>query len=391
MNITEQDCQILRQNRKRIMRVLPDIVQNYFNRDIVRQGYLERLGGGEKNLTKLMHDVTDHFGGLLLAKYDEDYFARVYKVGSFRYQKGFEPQSVVPAYSQVLSDIRHFIFHSESILTRIRPWRNSRLMAALNKAVFLDMELTISAYISYGNQQKEKNLTRSADDFQAMFERIVCELTDKSSETTGTVQAVSKSTGLLVNSFQSVGTGVETLSQHTGKVSEIVRDAGNQVQTLQNRVEAIWKAVEMIDGIASQTNLLALNASIEASRAGPAGRGFSVVAAEVKELANQTSHSTTEVGNKIEIIRSETQKTSDNIQRIVEEIEAMDREMSGASEEFARQNLAISDIAHSTMSTTTTAETMSHELQTLSDGIQSFVQEVRSEILKGSEIYSDIR
>lgn len=71
------------------------------------------------------------------------------------------------------------------------------------------------------------------------------------------------------------------------------------VQALSQASARIGDMVGMISRIASQTNLLALNATIEAARAGEAGRGFTIVAAEVKELAAQTTRATEEIGNQI--------------------------------------------------------------------------------------------
>jgi len=89
------------------------------------------------------------------------------------------------------------------------------------------------------------------------------------------------------------------------EINTAVKDAASKVHQLSEASEQIGKIVTEIEDIAKQTNLLALNATIEAARAGEAGKGFSVVASEVKNLANQTAKSTENIRSRIENLRNE--------------------------------------------------------------------------------------
>jgi methyl-accepting chemotaxis protein len=127
----------------------------------------------------------------------------------------------------------------------------------------------------------------------------VAQVADRSVETEG----ASRDAAQLSKAGSEV---VSNAMQEIASVAEAVRETADTVRTLGERATEISGIAQIIRDIAEQTNLLALNAAIEAARAGEQGRGFAVVADEVRKLSERTARATSEIGTTIAAIQKET-------------------------------------------------------------------------------------
>jgi methyl-accepting chemotaxis protein len=168
--------------------------------------------------------------------------------------------------------------------------------------------------------------------------------------------------------------GSETLNTLIAQMREIntaVEEIAGTIKNLEFRSQEISNIVALITDISEQTNLLALNASIEAARAGEHGRGFSVVAQEIRNLAEQTKESAAKISNTVHDIQADTDKASVTMDKGTEKVKQGMGAANEVSSSFELIRDAIRQVLDKVKEVTSAADKMDKESNVIVKEIES--------------------
>jgi len=225
----------------------------------------------------------------------------------------------------------------------------------------------------------------------AMAERINT-IAATSTQASERAASASSATERASENVQAVAAGAEELSSSIAEISRQVGEA-NQVSTqamekteradavmkrLEGEAGAIGDVVRLITDIAEQTNLLALNATIEAARAGEAGKGFAVVASEVKSLAEQTAKATSQISRQVSGIQTGSSEAAEAMAEIRKVIEMLSGISSGISAAVEEQSAVTEDISGNMATAAQGVETVNAAITDIADGARSTAEAVAS-------------
>lgn len=225
-------------------------------------------------------------------------------------------------------------------------------------------------------QSSIQNLLSSADNMKGAAESLnsTSEQTAQASqfvagiasETDANVQTVASATEELSASSQEIAIQVGAVAQKAGTAAHEARNAQETVAHLNSLTNSIGEVVEAIKDIADQTNLLALNATIEAARAGEAGKGFAVVADEVKKLAIETANKTEQISDRVQGINKAIKDSVDAVERIITNVQLIDSAASSVSAAVEEQNAATGEIGRNVTEVSSGTQQVSETIQRVS-------------------------
>jgi methyl-accepting chemotaxis protein len=273
--------------------------------------------------------------------------------------------SVADAFNLMISGLTGLVSHASNVATQIRQSAGDMLQSA--------------EQMRFGTEQQAAQIRNASDAVNAM-----------SLTTQRMAENAKAATQTSVRATQAAikgGTAVSETIKGMQRIRATVQSTGKKIKGLGERSLEIGAIIEVISEIATQTNLLALNAAIEAARAGEQGKGFAVVADEVRKLAERAARATKDITGLIKGVQVETSeavtvmeegtheveegtKLADQAGAALREIEQIVKQTSTLMNDIMR---AAADQVNSTGSVVHTMETISHLTQETTRGVQDTV------------------
>ncbi len=316
-----------------------------------------------------------HWHIMMEGRFDAEYEKSVDVLHSMRSEISFDPRCSTSGYNFVLARVLEGIaLRLPANMLGVRSKRRrAALQSAYMRVAMLDMSYVVDIYMRGAIAERQRTLSRLAESFETAVAGIASGVAaaaenlrntadalthsadstnlqsmaavTASKEAAASVEAAAVATGYLSHAIGQISAQVHESNQIAGRAAGEADRTQDAVHSLSEAADRIGGIIDLISNIAGQTNMLALNATIEAARAGEAGRGFAIVAQEVKGLAHATSKATSEIGAHVDGIQAATQHVASFITSVAKSTQQVSAIAIAAETAVAEQDAVTQEIA----------------------------------------------
>ncbi len=346
------------------------LIIDSFYEAVLDVDHLKRLIEKNSTIERLKKTLETHLLEMFSGRIDQTFFDKRSRVAETHVKIGLEPRWYMGAFQKLqnaLIDIaneylpREERIHASKIITKILNFEQQIVLEAYEKE---NLRQRSMQYEIVKTELKEK-IAYISEELAALTEETYASIEELMANSTEVNRSVAYSTEKSKETHAFAVRGqqqIKDLEQRMSMIHQSTVGMEQTVRKLNSSAEQIKKVVQLVRQIAKQTNLLALNSAIEAARAGEHGRGFSVVAGEVRKLAEQTQHSVEQIAHLIH-------DTSAFTSHVVEAIGNVQALVADGLNESAATRKAFNEIVDSMNKSLEEIERVEAEMTVLVQGI----------------------
>lgn len=389
IQLTKEELPYLQVLQPVVSERIDELVIRFYD-TILEVPHLKAIIEKHSNVERLRTTLSDHIIGLFSGQINQEYLQKRTRIAEIHFRIGLQPKWYLAAFQNILQSLLTVIKEKNFISTD-----EHHLILVATKIINLEQQIVLNLY----EEKNTNNLKHKIEQITAIKNKMASiseELLTYTEETEAAINVLEDASSSVVSIINNetnqtletqnhaeqgyenmhlIETKIEMISNSTEQVTSFTKN-------LQQSLKEISGVVQIVQDIAEQTNLLALNSAIEAARAGEHGRGFSIVAQEVRKLAEQTKHS-------IEKINLLVTSTSSNMNDVVKGMLVVQKAVSESKEDSTNAESSFNRILESTKINAEHALAINNQICTLHESIQE-IQQASHYVAKTAEQLNDI-